>query len=163
MGRTWAAVVIVSLVGCRGAPCAAPDVQKVMDDCRVLVAGPSFTACLNAHLEPPASFSWNEESVKSCSAQGEGALIACMAARSSECRASDGGVDQAGLSALISSCSRSSVFATSHSTSEKAFLACQDQCDRALRTCSCPTTDWASCASCDRSCFQQFDQCIERC
>ncbi len=165
MVRTWGALVIVSLLGCRGAPCRAPDVQKVIDDCRVVVAGPSFTACVNAHLEPPASFSWTTEAVNACSAQGQGAFIACMAARSSECRGADGTVDQAGLEALVTSCARARPPTAQSTAPERVFLACQDDCARQLRGCSlgCPTTDWASCAACDTACFQVFEQCTDRC
>ncbi|MCA3016382.1 MAG: hypothetical protein INH41_28700 [Myxococcaceae bacterium] len=161
-------VMVVGLLGCRvSVPCAPDDVRVVLDECGLEPrASPSFDRCFAAGLQPPPSFSGVDAVVAACSREGLGAVYACMAARSSECRRgeADGGVTDADHDlALAASCAASQPFPGVGRAPSPA--GCERACDDARRACAaaCPTSSWVACEACGVDCAERSSTCLARC
>lgn len=166
MARAWLVVVVVSLLGCQGAPCRSEDVERVVLDCHVEIAGPAFSRCVAAGLTPPSTFSWTQHSVDNCSNRGSGRFIACLAARSSECRNGKGGVDFQKLDELVAACQQAPLFSAPPPASpSRTTVSCQTDCEHEHRACleACPTETWEGCTACASTCFDRSERCFEAC
>ncbi|MDP3503826.1 MAG: hypothetical protein Q8S33_26045 [Myxococcales bacterium] len=160
MSRLVLVVVVTCLSSC-SRPCRRSDVERVLTAYRVEPAGtPSYVACVDARLTPPAAFDRIAPVVEACSAEGAAQLFECLAAHATTCL--DGGID-----AAVSACSKASStrLPSASARTEQEVVTCGAECARRLRACAgaCPTTSWQACATCDETCARVSRQCDDAC
>lgn len=127
-------------------------------DCRVAFnAEPSLWSCYRAGLQAPSNYDFSRDCPAACDAQEGGATLDCIANKPS-CV----GLNDEEKMNTVTSCMGSSPFSPpSSASSGQCTKTCDDERDKCDQ--ACPTTDFNTCADCNRGCGLTWASCTKKC